>query len=73
MTFFPFSDKVDCGNGNTAESCGSCAQYCSNDPNADCQKVEGQPPQCIESGNCSKAKLFQETNFVVGSQISFKE
>lgn len=50
---------MDCGLGNTAKSCGDCAQ-CGNDPNADCQK-EGPPGQteCIETGNCCKAKLFQ--------------
>ena len=64
---------MDCGLGNTAESCGSCAQ-CSmmhNDPNTDCQKDQGQPPQCIETGNCCKAKLFQETkNISIDSLLS---
>ena len=57
---------MDCGLGNTAESCGSCGILCQggNDPNADCQK-EGQPPKCMETGNCSKAKLFQETKNIV--------
>ena len=50
---------MDCGTGSTEDSCGSCAP-CGNG-NGDCQPVPGtQPPQCIETGNCSKAKLFQE-------------
>ena len=57
---FPFSDKVDCGTGSTEDSCESCAP-CGNG-NGDCQPVPGtQPPQCTETGNFSKAKLFQET------------
>lgn len=60
---FYFSDKVDCGLGNTAESCGSCAQ-CGNDPNTDCKILQGQPPQCIETGNCRKAKLLQESKSI---------
>ena len=51
---------MDCGQGNTAESCGSCAT-CGNDPNADCQIIQGQQGQCIETGNCCKAKLIQGT------------
>lgn len=65
---------MDCGQGNTAESCESCAG-CGNDPNADCQR-EGQqnPPQCIETGNCSKAKLFQETkNISIDSLMPYQD
>ena len=51
---------MDCGTGSTEDSCGDCAP-CGNG-NGDCQPVPGtQPPQCIETGNCSKAKLFQVT------------
>ena len=51
---------MDCGTGSTEDSCESCAP-CGNG-NGDCQPVPGtQPPQCTETGNFSKAKLFQET------------
>ena len=52
---------MDCGTGSTEDSCGDCAP-CGNG-NGDCQPVPGtQPPQCIEAGNCSKAKLFLTKN-----------
>ena len=60
---------MDCGTGSTEDSCGDCAP-CGNG-NGDCQPVPGtQPPQCIETGNCSKAKLFQVTkNISIASLI----
>ena len=65
---------MDCGAGNTAESCGSCVPCATG---GDCQpdpvnqggsggpggpvRKKRQAPQCIESGNYSSAKSFQPT------------
>ena len=62
---------MDCGAGNTAESCESCVPCATG---GDCQPDQGtgggpggpvrkkrQAPQCIEAGNYSSAKSFQPT------------
>ena len=69
---------MECGAGNTAESCGSC-KPCGN--GGDCQpdpgnqvagggpggqkrkKRQAQAPPCIETGNCSKPNYFNQQKY----------